>query len=106
MDNKEDYLNVHRIVGYVYSYVDEEGVTITSKAYYVKGQFEDESDLDPSWTLIGYVTRGDKYTLEYGGSLDDCRIYYEDGSLCYSKDDAGYRSLNGDILAIWNGSII
>ena len=104
--NQGYYLNTHRIVGYVYSYINEEEKTVTSKTYYVKGEFEDKDDLDPSWTLLGYVTRGDKYTLELGASLDDCRVFDEDGNISLAKDDAGYRSLDGDVLAVWEGGKI
>ena len=104
--NQGYYLNTHRIVGYLYSFVNEEDKTITSKAYYVKGEFEDKDDLDPSWTLLGYVTRGDKYTLELGASLDDCRVFDENNNLVTSKDDAGYRGLDGDVLAVWEGGKI
>ena len=105
--NEGYYLDTHRIVGYVYTYVDSEGKTFTTKSYYVKGEFEDASDLDSSCTILGYATRGDKYTFELGATLDDCRVYDEDGNINYSKDDAGYRSIaNNEVLAVWNGGKI
>ena len=104
--NEGYYLNTHRIVGYVYYYLNDKGENVSSKAYYVKGQFEDKDDLDSSWTLLGYVTRGDKYTLELGGSLDNCTIYNKDGSVNYTIDDAGFRNLDGDVLAVWEGGKI
>ena len=104
--NEGYYLDTHRIVGYVYSYLNANNQIVTTKSYYVKGEFEDESDLDSSWTLLGYVTRGDKYTLEFCNSLDDCRILNENGTINYSKDDAGYRNLDGDVLAVWEGEKI
>ena len=104
--NQGYYLNTHRIVGYVYYYLNDKGENVSAKAYYVKGEFEDASDLEEGWTLLGYVTRGDKYTLELGASLDDCRIYDENNNLVTSKDDAGYRSLDGDVLAVWEGGKI
>ena len=103
--NEGYYLDTHRIVGYIYYYLDDKGENITRKAYYVKGEFENQSDLEEGCTLLGYVTRGDKYTLEYCKSLDDCRIYDEEGKLVTSKDDVGYRELK-DILAVWEGGKI
>ena len=103
--NQGYYLNTHRIVGYVYYYLNDKGENVSAKAYYVKGEFEDKDDLEDGWTLLGYVTRGDKYTLELGASLDDCRII-ENGEVVTNKDDSGYRSLDGDVLAVWEGGKI
>jgi signal peptidase len=33
-------------------------------------------------------------------------IYNEDGSINYTKDDSGFRSLDGDVLAVWEGGRI
>lgn len=104
------YLNTHRIVGYYYSF-DDNGVTKTDRIYYVKGEVDDASDLDSSWTILGYITRGDKYTLEHGATLDDARIWTTDNEgnqvLDKSKDDAGYRNLaTNDVLAVWKGGRI
>ena len=63
------YLDTHRIVGY--SYKDENNAT--QIAYYKKGEIENASDfaqLYPNYQIKSYVTRGDKYTTEYG-SMDD-----------------------------------
>ena len=55
--NQGYYLDTHRIVGYVYSYIDSEGKNVTTKAYYVKGEFEDESDFRSasSYSAISFL---------------------------------------------------
>lgn len=113
------YLNTHRIVGYYFSYVDND-VTIYSRIYL--GEIKDFNEFEtkyPECTILGYITRGDKYTLEHGASIEDPRIWVknEDGSykldensqkiLDKSKDDAGFRALaTNDVLAVWEGGRI
>ena len=106
------YLNTHRIVGYYCTYTDENNETMETKIYYVKNYVEDADDIQESYTIIGYVTRGDKFTLMHGATLDDFRIYQvdENGNITdqidYNKDDAGIRYIDRDILAVWEGGRI
>lgn len=100
-------LDTHRIVAYYCE--NENDPTNKEKFYYVKGEMETINDLPAGWKFLGYVTRGDKYTLQYGASLDDCRIYEveTDGNktIDKSKDDSGYLKTD-DVLAIWGGKRI
>ena len=105
------YLNTHRIIGYYYSYQVEEK-TEYGKVY--KGDISSYQDFvtqHSDYTLLGYITRGDKYTLENGATLDDPRIWKttDDGErvIVTSKDDAGYLSIaENEVLAVWNGGKI
>ena len=104
------YLDTHRIVAYVCSYV-EEGQDVIHKLYYIKGEIEDASDIPTGHKFECYVTRGDKYTLQYGATLDDYRIFKVDENgnktdeVDTSKDDSRWLSQN-DVLAVWNGDKI
>lgn len=104
------YLDTHRIVGYLCNYSGE-GNTHFQKFYYVEGEFENVADIPEGYNFFKYVTRGDKYTLEFGATLDDCRIYVVDeegnktSQIDYSKDDST-NLLRSDILAVWSGSRI
>ena len=114
------YLNTHRIVGYVYWANAGTDNFSESKVYYVKGSFENYDDFKKlasahsgeNWTLKGYVTRGDKYSLEYGADIENGNytIYEKDGSIDYTKDDSSYRSIDEDandkVLAVWQGGKI
>lgn len=96
-------LITHRIVGYFY--LDKNG--IEQKKYFIKDKFDSFDDLPAGSTFIGYLTRGDKYSLEYGASLDNLNIRYNDDSINYSKDDNYYSSINNDqILAIYKGQSV
>lgn len=105
------YLNTHRIVGYYCSYKDGEE-TKYEKLYL--GDVSSYSDLVskyPKHSVLGYVTRGDKYTLENNASLEDPRIWAKDSEgkdyVVTSKDDPGYLSIaEGEVLAIWKGGKI
>ena len=103
--NEGYYLNTHRIVGYRYEYINENNEPKQGNIYYIKDKVENENDLDPNWEILGYVTRGDKYTEQYCESWDDFNIY-ENGEIVYAKDDAGFRKLDGDVLAVWDGGKI
>lgn len=132
------YLNTHRIVGYQYYYQTSDKSSFgESKLYYKKGYVEDFSDFnefassfDGTIKFLGYVTRGDKYTISNFASTDDCAIYMmerttdkygnnipkldEAGNpiyvldennnriIDYSLDDSNYREYE-DILAVWTG---
>ena len=100
------YLNTHRIIGYYYSYKVEEK-TEYGKVY--KGDissYQDFASKHGDYTLLGYVTRGDKYTFEYGATLDDTRIFSKDANgeefLNTSLDDFGVLKQD-DIVAVWGG---
>ena len=104
------YLDTHRIVGYVCHYDDGEDLKI-KKVYYIKGEIENISDLPTGYMFSKYITRGDKYTLEYGATLDDYRIFKIDengnktNEVDTSKDDIRWLNVS-DILAVWNGDKI
>lgn len=104
------YLDTHRIVGYVCNKkVGEE--TVSEKIYYVKGQVEDMDDISSEYAFSKYVTRGDKYTLQYGATLDDYRIFKVDDNgnktdeVDPTKDDVRWLGVE-EVLAVWNGDKI
>lgn len=102
------YLDTHRIVGYYYSFVDENNQIKNGKVYRTNGEIENETSFKrnyPEHTILGYITRGDKYTLEYGATIENTSIINENGEIVLNKDDAGYRKFE-DILAVWNGDKI
>ena len=102
------FLNTHRIVGYYYSYIDQNEKVQHGRVYQIKGEIENESDfkeIHPDYEILGYVTRGDKYTLENGATVENPTIYNEDGSVVLNKDDFGYRNFN-EVLAVWEGGKI
>lgn len=104
------YLDTHRIVGYVCSY-NEEGQDMIHKLYFIEGEIEDVSDIPDGHKFECYVTRGDKYTLEYGATLDDYRIFKKDENgnktdeVDTSKDDVRWLGVE-EVLAVWNGDKI
>ena len=105
------YLNTHRIIGYYCSY--EDGTDTKYEKLYLGdvSSYEDLVSKYPSYTLLGYVTRGDKYTLENGATIEDPRIWKEneDGEkyVVTSKDDPGYLSIaENEVLAVWKGGKI
>ena len=102
------YLDTHRIVGYYYSYVLGEE-TKYGRVYRIAGELENEADFKETYsncTILGYVTRGDKYTLEFGATIENPTIISKDENgeefVNYSKDDAGYRKFD-EVLAVWSG---
>lgn len=102
------YLNTHRIVGYYLSYKDGEE-TKYEKLYL--GDITKVTDLDSKYTVLGYVTRGDKYTFENNATLEDPRIWAKDSEgkdyVVTSKDDPGYLSIaDNEVLAVWGGNKI
>lgn len=105
------YLDTHRIVGYICSYYDENNVLSQKKMYLEKGVLEDVDDIPKGYTFFKYVTRGDKYTLQYGATLDNCAIYMHDAEgkktdqLDTTKDDPVGLSKD-EVLALWNGDKI
>ena len=102
------YLNTHRIVGYYLSYKDGEE-TKYEKLYL--GDIKSLNEVDSKYTVLGYVTRGDKYTFENNATLEDPRIWAKDSEgkdyIVTSKDDPGYLSIaDNEVLAVWGGNKI
>ncbi len=59
------YLDTHRIVGYRY----EDETSVYQIEYFVKGKMENYEDFKakyPNFEVVAYITRGDKYTVEFG----------------------------------------
>ena len=107
-NNQGYYLDTHRIVGYYCTYKDAEDKVQLARVYRVKGEMENAADLlemYPNYTIEGYITRGDKYTLMYGATIENPTIYTEDGSRVDGNDDPGVREFD-DILAVWGGKRI
>ena len=107
-NNQGYYLDTHRIVGYYCTYKDAEDKVFTARVYRVEGEMENAADLlemYPNYTIEGYITRGDKYTLMYGATIENPTIYTEDGSRVDGNDDPGVREFD-DILAVWGGKRI
>lgn len=105
------YLDTHRIVGYLCKNTSDD---TQKKFYYVKGEFENKDSIESGYEFYKYVTRGDKYTLQYGASLEDMNIYvknelgdfvldeYGNNVVDYSKDDP-VGLLQNEVLAVWDG---
>lgn len=105
-------LDTHRIVGYYYSFEDSDNKVKYGRVYQVQGEIENYDDFinaNPEYKLLGYITRGDKYTLQYGATIENPTIYGVDKNgntfVDLSKDDAGYRS-HDEVLAVWSGNRI
>ena len=103
------FFDTHRIVAY--KYIDSEG---TDVYYYVKGEqetFEDFTTANPDATFLGYITRGDKYTLENCGNVNG----YQGKDFGKDKDGVkipltgGENDLvmktNSDIVAVYDSQI-
>ena len=99
-------LDTHRIVAYGCTYKDDDGVTKEKRFYYVKGEMENVDDIPEGYTFARYITRGDKYTFENGGT--------EDNYCLYTVDENGEKIINTqwddkdmifqeDVLAVWSG---
>lgn len=108
-------LNTHRIVGYQYRY-NESSTSIAEGVYYYKKGERDSyssfktflSTLDGG-EFVGYRTRGDKYTLYYGATLEDYSIYDQNGFIISAYDDThsnGYALTHDEVLAVWKGAKI
>ena len=105
------YLNTHRIVGYYCSYKDGEDTKYDKLYLGDVSNYQDFVAKYPNHTLLGYVTRGDKYTFENNATLEDPRIWAKDKDgndyVVTSKDDPGYLSIaEGEVLAVWKGGKI
>lgn len=105
------YLNTHRIVGYYCSYKDGEDTKYDKLYLGDVSSYQDFVAKYPNHTLLGYVTRGDKYTFENNATLEDPRIWAKDKDgndyVVTSKDDPGYLSIaEGEVLAVWEGGKI
>ncbi len=98
------YLNTHRIVGY--RYADESGKFKVE--YYKKGEMETAQDFYEKYSSQGfsihsYVTRGDKYTIEYS-SMDDCSIL-TDPSVTYSDIDDSIYLFHNEVVRVYSWHI-
>ena len=98
--SNQNYLNTHRIVGYKYA---DEKTSEYKIEYYVKADnkegepkmenYEDFKAKHPNEEVVGYVTRGDKYTIKCGdetlsnfrltkpGSSEDVTFYDDKSSV-------------------------
>jgi len=97
-------LITHRIVGYYYY----NGVLNSRFKVYGNDELKTFDDIKNKYngnaSLIGYMTRGDKYTLEFGAKIGDYAIKNSDGEIDYNKDDTYYSYLTNDlILSTWSG---
>lgn len=84
------FFDTHRIVGYRYAIAGDN----TNVYYYVKGEqetFADFTEDNPTATFLGYITRGDKYTLENCGDVNG-----------YQGKDFG-KDKDGNAIAITGG---
>lgn len=105
------YLNTHRIVGYYCLYVNGEQSRYEKLYLGDVSSYQDFVAKYPNHTLLGYVTRGDKYTFENNATLEDPRIWAKDSEgndyVVTSKDDPGYLSIaDKEVLAVWEGGKI
>lgn len=98
------YLNSHRIVGYSYN----DGVEQENKRIYMTNKTDVAwaSIKEEGWKFVGYVTRGDKYTMMYrngvvtndGGTLKQIAPLYEEKAGQYSQINLKkIDDLNGDL---------
>jgi len=97
-------LITHRIVGYYYY----NGVINSNSKVYGDANVKSFSNIKEKYNdnveFIGYLTRGDKYTLEYGATLEDYAIRNEDNSINYGYDDVYYAYVTNDlIVSTWSG---
>ena len=102
--NKKYNLITHRIVGYYY----HNTALNTSLKVYGNQDIKSFADLQKTSVnelqFVGYLTRGDKYTLEFCASFEDFTIRNEDNSINYNKDDIYYSYLTNDqVLSVWSG---
>lgn len=95
-----NYLDTHRIVGYRYK--DE--TNQFKNVYYKKGEMENLADFKekfPSYEVIAYVTRGDKFTVSYG-SLDDCAFTKDGSEMDVTSFDDPLFLDNNDIVRVYS----
>ncbi len=116
-DGKYNFFNTHRIVAYDYTdgSKDTNGNLKHFAYYYVIGEqenFEDFVAAYPDVQFRGYITRGDKYTLEECGDVNgyqgkDFGKFSNGVSIEKPKDaraDSGVL-LNDDIVAVYDSQI-